>query len=410
MTNSYLARQPILNRRKETIGYELLFRDGPDNAFPAIEDEQATHRLLTDNFLGANAADISAGKKAFVNFPYSSLVKRTPLMFAKESFIIEILETCEPDDALLEAVIELHNHGYTLALDDFMPAPPWQRFLPYIHIIKFDIRAIPISRAGFFIRHHREKGSKLRFLAEKVESHAEFLAARDAGFDLFQGYFFSRPEILRQKTLSPSVITTLRLYQAVSQPEIDLGLIEQLIINDVTLSYKLLRHVNTMTASRAKPISSFKQALAFLGDARLRRFVTFVATSQATEDKPLSLYLLSLQRARFCEYLSQHITPKVNPNQAFLTGLFSLLDSMLDQPIATLINQLSLNKAIRHALIAQHGELGLLLQLAMAYDNADWPRIKQLSQILQVKESVVAERYLESLKWAAHHEQQHNTE
>ncbi|MGF1686660.1 HDOD domain-containing protein [Photobacterium japonica] len=407
--HSYLARQPILNRKKETIGYELLFRDGPNNAFPGVEAEHATHRLLTDNFLGGNSLHVAAGKKAFINFPYSSLIKRTPLMFAKESFIIEILESCEPDDALLDAVMELHHLGYTLALDDFIPSPPWNRFLPYIHIIKFDIRAIPISRAGFFIRHHREKGSPLRFLAEKVESHAEFMAARDAGFDWFQGYFFSRPELLRQKTLSPSALTILRLYQAISQPELDLCHIEQLITNDVSLSYKLLRHVNNITAPRAKSMSSFKQALAFMGETQLRRFVTFVATSQATEDKPLSLYLLSLQRARFCEYLSQHITPKVSANQAFLTGLFSLLESMLDQPIDVIIEQLALNKAIRHALIAQHGELGLLLQLAIAYDNADWPRIRQLSQILHVAESVVAEQYLESLKWATHHEQ-HNTE
>ena len=204
--NSYLARQPVLNREKDTIGYELLFRDGPKNSFPEIGDEQATHRLLTDNFLSTGNNDVTSGKKAFINFPYNSLINRIPLLFPKQSFIIEILETCQPDDQLLDSVIELHRAGYTLALDDFTPTPEWNRFIPYIHIIKFDLRQIPIAKAGFFIRRHKEKGSQITFLAEKVETHEEFVAARAAGFDLFQGYFFSRPEILRKKALKPSAL------------------------------------------------------------------------------------------------------------------------------------------------------------------------------------------------------------
>lgn len=398
--NSYLARQPVLNRNKETIGYELLFRDGPNNCFPDVGDEHATHRLLADNFLTSSTSDVTAGKKAFVNFPYSSLIKRTPLLFPKKCFIVEVLETCEPNDELFDAIVELNIKGYTLALDDFIPSPQWNRFLPYVHIIKFDIRQTPIAKAGFFIRRHREKGSALIFLAEKVETYEEFMCASDAGFNLFQGYFFSRPELLSRKTLKPSALTTLRLYQEISKTEVNFDHIENIIATDVTMSYKLLRHVNNLTITRAKPISSFKQALIYLGERKLRRFVTFVATSHATEDKPLSLYHLSLQRARFCECFSQHISLKINGNQAFLTGLFSLLDSILDQPIETLIDQLSLDPIIQQALIYHRGELGCILRLAIAYDNADWDLIKQLSQTLQVEESVVAELYLDSIKWA----------
>ncbi|MGF1679738.1 EAL and HDOD domain-containing protein [Photobacterium minamisatsumaniensis] len=395
---SYLARQPVMNRNKETIGYELLFRDGPNNAFPNIADEQATNRLLADNFLSSSTTDITAGRKAFVNFPYTSLVNRTPLLFKKQCFIIEILETCEPTDELLEAIIELNQKGYTLALDDFVPSPQWNRFLPYVHIIKFDVRVTPIEKASFFIQYHKK--SKLIFLAEKVETQAEFQQCYDAGFHLFQGYFFSKPEMVRRKTLSPSALTTLRLYKEISQHNVDFDKIEKIIATDVSLSYKLLHHVNNITYTRAKPISSFKQALVYLGEEKLRRFIMFVATSHATEDKPASLYNLSIQRARFCERLSQHLEPKISRNHAFLTGLFSLLDSMLDQPIEVLIEQLPLEVIVRQALVFQQGKLGCLLRLAIAYDNADWQKIKLICQSLNLSESIVAELYLESLKWA----------
>ena len=181
---SYIARQPILNRNKQTVGYELLFRDGPENCFPNIGDEQATNRLLNDNFFSsAGEAQLTSGKRAFVNFPYSSIVSGTPLLFPKQSFIIEILENCEPTDELFEAIKKLHQKGYTLALDDFIPNKQWTRFFPYIHIIKFDIRIISIEKAARFIQFYKEK-TKLRFLAEKVETQEEYQQAYDAGFDL----------------------------------------------------------------------------------------------------------------------------------------------------------------------------------------------------------------------------------
>ena len=403
--NSYLARQPVLNRDKDTIGYELLFRDGPNNSFPEIDEEHATHRLLTDNFLSSGNTDVASGKKAFINFPYGSLINRIPLLFPKESFIIEILETCQPDDKLLQVVQELYQAGYTLALDDFTPSPEWNRFIPFVHIIKFDLRVTPLPKAGFFIRRLKEKGSRITFLAEKVETYDEFMTASEAGFDLFQGYFFSRPEIIRKKTLKPSALTTLRLYQEISRSEVNFAQIEKIIATDVTLSYKLLRHVNNMTYTRAKPISSFKQALVYLGEEKLRRFVSFVATSHAIEDKPESLYFLSLQRARFCEQLSQQMHAKLDCNQAFLTGLFSLLDSILEQPIEALIDQLPLDKPVQHALINRQGYLGGILRLAVAHDQADWHTIKRLCQALNVKESVVAQTHMDSLKWATVFEQ-----
>lgn len=316
-----------------------------------------------------------------------------------------MLESCEPNDDLLLAIQELHQKGYTLALDDFIPTAEWNRFLPFVHIIKFDIRATPIAKAGFFIRRHREQGSKLLFLAEKVETYDEYQAAKQAGFDLFQGFFFSRPEMVQRKTLNPYALTTLRLFSEISQPVVDFDKVERIIASDVSLSYKLLHHVNCMTYTRAKPISSFKQALVYLGEEKLRHFITFVATAHVMEDKPMSLYHLSLQRAWFCERLSMNFPGQIDKNQAFLTGLFSLLDSILDQPIEVLVEQLPLPAQVHQALIKQQGHLGGVLRLVKAYDEANWPQVQRLCQLLGLDESIVAERYMESLKWSADFEQ-----
>ncbi|MEI8596057.1 EAL and HDOD domain-containing protein [Photobacterium sp. Hal280] len=394
---SYLARQPVLDRDKTTIGYELLFRDGPKNCFPDVPPEEATNRLLLDNFFSNGSNDVCSGKLAFVNFPEKSLLKGTPLLFPSHTFVIEVLENCTPSDTLLDSVRDLHQRGYQIALDDFNPSVEWNRFLPFVHIIKFDLQLTPIDKARFFIRRHKDK--PIQFLAEKVETYAEFKEAKAAGFHLFQGYFFSKPEMMQQKTLSPSALTTLRLYQQICQDVVNFDEAEEIIATDLSLSYKLLRHVNAITSNRAVPISSFKQALIYLGEERLRRFISFVATSHVTRDKPPSLYCLSLQRAHLCELLAADISPKLNGNRAFLTGLFSMLDSLLDQPLDVLIPMLPLDISIQDALIHRKGKLGYLLSLVCAYDHADWDQVDTMCSKLGLESEHVANRYLESLEW-----------
>ncbi|MBD8512445.1 EAL domain-containing protein [Photobacterium sp. WH77] len=394
---SYLARQPVLDREKTTIGYELLFRDGPKNCFPDVPPEEATNRLLLNNFFSNGSNDVCSGKLAFVNFPEKSLLKGTPLLFPSHTFVIEVLEDCTPSDTLLETVKDLYQRGYQIALDDFNPSVEWNRFLPFVHIIKFDLQLTPIDKARFFIRRHKDK--PIQFLAEKVETYAEFKEAKAAGFHLFQGYFFSKPEMMQQKTLSPSALTTLRLYQQICQDVVNFDEAEEIIATDLSLSYKLLRHVNAITSNRAVPISSFKQALIYLGEERLRRFISFVATSHVTRDKPSSLYCLSLQRAHLCELLAADISPKLNGNRAFLTGLFSMLDSLLDQPLDVLIPMLPLDISIQDALIHRSGKLGYLLSLVCAYDHADWDQVDSMCSKLGLESEHVANRYLESLEW-----------
>jgi c-di-GMP-related signal transduction protein len=392
---SYVARQPILDTDKNTIGYELLFRDGPKNSFPDIDAEQATSRLLSDQFM--NSCWNTAGNKlAFVNFPYSSLIKLIPTLLPKDKLIIEILEDCEPTDELLQAVVILSKKGYKLALDDFIPDSRWERFLPYIDFIKFDIQVFSLTEAKSFIHNHLSY--KIKFLAEKVETYEEFQQAKKIGFDYFQGYFFSKPEMLQQRVTAPSELVTLQLCKEISTPELDYSAIEKLIASDVSLSYKLLKYVNASSVI-TKTITSFKHAFVYLGQDKLRLFISLMTVAHANQHKPQSLYALSIQRARVCELLVAKGSFKAEPSQAFLMGMFSLLDALLDQPLSQLLTHLPLSDELKLALNEGKGELGHLLNAVQAYEKADWEQVNHYCKILDISETLFASQYAESVKW-----------
>ncbi|EHI9242084.1 EAL domain-containing protein [Vibrio vulnificus] len=395
MKYSYVARQPILDQNRKTIGYELLFRDGPKNTFPEVEPELATSRLLSDHFLSTHYNTLG-NKLGFVNFPYQSLINLVPTLFPKESLVIEILEDCEPTDELYEAIIKLHKAGYHIALDDFVPNRAWKRFLPYIHIIKFDIRIVPIEKAAQFIASLRKL--KIKFLAEKVETYQEFEQAIKAGFDYFQGYFFSRPEMIQKRRINPSFLTVVQLCKEIADEPIDFNEVERLFSIDVTLSYKLMTYVNSGYTLTAK-IKSFRQALIYLGEEKLRRFISLVAVASVHEDKPDSLYSLAVQRARACELLLGHTSTKYDPGQAFLTGLFSLLDSLLDQPLGDIIEDIPVDEEIKLALSERSGQLGTILSTITAYEQANWELASQHQQQLGISEHQLCMAYSKATEW-----------
>lgn len=383
--------------KKKTIGYEVLFRDGPNNTFPEIDPERATSRLLSDHFLSTHYKTLGS-HLGFVNFPYQSLMNRIPTLFPSESLVVEVLEDCEPTDELLEAIKEMSGLGYTIALDDFVPAPEWDRFYPYVSIIKFDIKITSICQAKIFM--DKSHALDIKYLAEKVETYEEFNEAKRAGFDYFQGYFFSRPEMLQKKSLEPSFLTVVNLCKEVSKKNINFTTLERIFAKDVSLSYKLLTYVNSSVYVRAK-IQSFKQALVYLGEKRLRQFVSLVAIASTENNKPDYLYSLSIQRARHCELIAEKckLCSQIEEGSAFLTGMFSLLDSLLDQPLETLVDEMPIDETVKQALVSGDGLLGSVLALSIAYDKADWDRVAQLSRDLHLNEEQIKDSYQEALVW-----------
>jgi EAL and modified HD-GYP domain-containing signal transduction protein len=392
---SYIARQPILDRKQKTIGFELLFRDGPNNTFPDIDPDLATNRLLSEHFLATHYSTIG-DKLGFVNFPYQSLINKVPTLFPKENLVVEVLESCEPTLELLESIKSIADAGYQIALDDFVPHKAWLPFLPYVSIIKIDVQQTPMDKAQRIIEKLENKN--IIFLAEKVETYEEFEQAKKIGFDQFQGYFFSRPQLIRRKQIKPSFLTVVQLCKEIANKQINFDELERLISLDVTLSYKLLTFVNSSYLIRAK-IKSFKQALVYLGEDRLRKFISLVAITSTQDDKPDSLYSLSVQRAKFCELILQDMGSENEQGAGFLTGIFSLLDSLFDQPLADLVEQMPIDHQVKSALTEGTGTLGDVLKLVVSYESANWDEVITLRDKLHLHDERLSKHYDTAIQW-----------
>ena len=399
MTATYVARQPILNRNKNTLGYELLFRDGERNAYPAhIESNRATYRLIVENFLSVGLNPSISSSRCFINFPYQSLIRRLPLSLPKDKVVVEILETCKPTDELLDAVKELYQAGYMIALDDFTSTSEWERFLRYTHIVKLDIMQMGLDEACDLVKAHQ--GKKFSFLAERVETEQEFKQAKEAGFKFFQGYFFSKPQIIKTKYISPEQVIAMELFQEVCKPDVDFQRVESIVAKDVALSYKLLRFVNTMSPRLEVTISSFRQALVYLGQEKLKMFVSLAVASYVSDKKPKELYGLSLQRAQFCQRMSRYQAFAGHTEQAFMIGLFSLLDALLDLSLENLVEQLPLCKSIKVALLRREGPYGTLLALEESFEHADWQQIDEHCADLGLNVEQVKTELTEARRWS----------
>lgn len=400
--DTFVARQPILNAKRQTLGYELLFRDGESNAYPQhIDANRATYRIIVENFLSLGTNPAKSTSRCFINFPQQSLLRLLPLSLPKNKIVVEVLETCIPNDELYEALKQIHSKGYIIALDDFVYKPQWERFLPLVHIVKIDIMATGLEASCALVKERLAMGVKRKFLAERVETEEEFLATRSAGFTFFQGYFFSKPEVVRQRYVSPEHLIAMELFQEVCKPEVNFLKVEQIVARDVALSYQLLRFVNSMSDRIAVPISSFRQALVYLGQDKIKIFVSLAVASYISVNKPRELYTLCLQRAQFFMLMSRDNPFSQYRDQAFLIGLFSMLDAMLDMSLTDLVAQLPLCSTIKQALLERQGPYGQLINLEECYESADWEGMENACQQLNLSMGEVMPRLSEAQRWSS---------
>ena len=394
----YMARQPILDASKNLYGYELLFRDGVANCFPNINADEATSKLITEHHLLMGVEKITGSKKAFINFSADTLIHHFPTSIDPHSMVIEVLETVPISRELLTACRELHRMGYQLALDDHDFDAKWDIFLPYISIIKVDVQQFNLLQISKYIS--RIKHHPVTLLAEKVETAAEYQKLKQMGFTLFQGYFFARPEMLKHKKIASSKLNLLLLIAEASKVELDFDQLSSVVERDLGLSYKLLRFVNSAGFAREKPIGSLKHAMVYMGESELKKFIALLALANLSEDSGSELLNMSMVRARFCDQLAQLNLEPENPPSAFLTGLFSLVDALLEQPLDLLLEDLPILPEIKTALLAKQGQLGQYLQLAKAFEQADWQLQQQLTQQVMKKPVDLSPLYLQAVEWS----------
>ncbi len=392
----FVARQPILQVNKKLFAYELLFRTGMANAFPGIDGGTATSSLLSSSFFTVGIERISGGKMVFINFTEELLLRGTPTLFPQNQVVVEILEDVQPTSEVIAACQGLHQKGYTLALDDFVFRDNLQPLIEIAQIIKIDFRLTPITEIATLLS--QMQGNKCEFLAEKIETHAEFMEAKAMGFHYFQGYFFAKPEILKNKDISPSQLTIMQLICEVNRTEIDSKKLEDLINQDVSLSYKLINYLNSAYFGRLQPISSIKQAIAYIGERGIRMFISLIAASRLVNDKPDELLRISIIRAKFLEQIAVEL--KIDSGEFFMLGLFSMLDAMLDHSMEYLVGQLPLTAQVSDALVKKRGKLAPYLRLVEYFERCDWSNLESQLTDLQISAAKIQDFYLNAVRLA----------
>lgn len=396
---SFVARQAILDENGNPLGYELLFRLGLENRFPDICAEQATRRLIAEQFLSEKIDDLVGAAMCFVNFPETLLEEGLAEGLRQHNLVIEILEDAKPTLRLLNRVKQLHAIGIKVALDDHIPGDDWYEFLPYLHFIKLDLRQLPLAQCRQLIEQY-SRFEALRFIAEKVETREEFEAARRAGFHYFQGYYFQQPQVIRRRLLTTDETTAFELLAAVSEQNINYDRLTGLFSRDLPLTYNLLRYVNSLHLGyKRRSIENLRNAIVYLGQEQLKRFTAMVMTAYIGKKKNRELYRLSIVRARWCELLAGHINQDM-ADDAFMCGLFSLLDVLLERPLADILPQLPVSDSVRQALESGKGQLGFLLGMVREHEQADWARLQRRLDFLGMKPEINARCYEEAVCWS----------
>lgn len=392
----FVARQPIFNLRKEIYAYELLFRTGMSNAFPDIDGEVATTSLLSSSFFTIGIDKISGGKLSFVNFTEELLLKKYPEMFPSNKIMIEILEDVEPTDEVVQVCKDLKANGYQVALDDFVYQERFKELVELADIIKIDFLLSSQDEVVEMVAALSKYKCKL--LAEKVETYEEFELAKEMGFVYFQGYFFSKPEVLKNKEIPSSKLTILQLLNEVNGVDFDVDKLKDLLNQDVSTSYKLLNYLNSAFFNRLQPISSIRQAIAFLGSQGIRQFISLIAIGQLGDGKPGELIRTSIIRARFLELVGKEVNR--DGNELFMLGLFSLIDAMLDNSMDNLINKMPLSDKICEALVNRKGRVFPYLRVVETYEAGNWEEFENCLSEIGCDSSKIVEFYMDSVDWA----------
>jgi len=391
----YVARQPILSANESVYGYELLFRDGVEDCFRSGDSDAASRSTLDASILmGLDV--LCDGRRAFINCTRDILLKDYITLLPPAQATIEILETIEPDDLVVAACKRMRAAGYLIALDDFTANDPRESLADLADIIKVDMRSTSLEERAAIVK---RLGSKnCRMLAEKVETREEFVAAKQAGFVLFQGYFFRRPETMHAREIPANQVNYLRLLQAICRPQLDTRELENIIKGEASLCYRLLRYLNSPIFGLASEIHSIRHALAMLGEREIRRWIRLAATLVACQNKSSDLVLSALVRARFCEVLAPKI--KHGNSDPFLLGLLSLMDVILEVPIGMVLDGISVDHETRDVLLGKENSLTPFYQLMVAQEKADWDTVTLIAGRLHIPETLIAECRWEAMQWA----------
>lgn len=395
----FLARQPIFNKNMEVYGYELLYRNNNmKNLCQFFDAKEASLEVIAASFVVIGLTKLTGGKKAFINFTEDLLQEEFATILPKEDLIIEVLENIEPTKENVAACHNLVNMGYKIALDDFEYRKEFDDLISISSIIKVDFLNSSREDCRKIVDKHHNSG--ILFLAEKIETQQDFEDALKMGYSLFQGYHFCKPVILSAKKIEPLKLNAIQLIKMANQENPNFKEIAKIIEADVSLSFNLLKLVNSVAFARGTRVKSILQAISLLGEREIRKWITLVAVNKISNDKPKELLILSIVRAKFCELLSEKFLLKPYKTELFLLGLFSLMDAMVDVSKNDIFSDMPISEDLKLALIEQRGQFADCYKLMAAYEQTKWEKVVEIAQKYNMLEADIATAYYEAVKWA----------
>jgi len=395
----HVARQPILDQRQKVFGYELLHRASA-SATTCEGDAPAgfaSARVIGDALLAVGLETLTDGHWAFLNLDADSLLSDAATVLAPDQVVLELLEHVPVTPEVVDAVISLSERGYAIALDDFVPGSPAEVLLPFARFVKLDVLALdPVA-----IRDTAQRAltQGVTVIAEKVETHEAFEMARAAGCSLFQGYYFSRPATFSARALPSSHVTQMQLLAALNQPAVSLTEIESLLKRDPSLTYRVLRTVNSAGFGLRRQIQSIREALLLLGLDQVRGWTSVWALA-GLNTGPSELVTMAVIRARCCETIGQDLDGSARGDSLFLLGLCSLLEALLGHPMAQILDDLPLDAEVKAALLGAENQPRRVLDAVVHYERGEWAEAEALADGLGLSVRHLARAYDDALGWA----------
>jgi len=390
----FVARQPVFDEKKEVYGYRLSFRSKFEEYYRALESDTSD----TDLMAFVNFGELTAGKKGFVRFSRELLLMEFPILFPNDTTVAVVPGAMDGDEQTLGRCGDLKRFGYAVALDNFRLPLLDSPLLEVADVVVVDFSQVPPEERQAVCE--QLAGREIQRLAANVDTAEEFDQAATWGYSYFGGEFFTRPVVRPDQEIAANKLTYLQLLREVNGAALSYDEIASLVEQDVALTYKLLRFMNSAWFGLKFEVNSVRHALVLLGPKEIKRWVSLVAVRSTGDDKPEELLIRSLTRAKASEQLGLLVGQEKNASELFLMGMFSVMDALTDKPIEEVLERLPLREDIKTALLGGSGPYRDVYETVLAYERGDWDKLSESATTLKVDEQKVPELFRTSLKWA----------
>ena len=395
----YIARQPIFNKNMSIFGYELLHRRNSANYYVSEDNSGATAELVRNSFLVLDFDNLTDGTRGFINFTQDLLEAEIPNILPKEKVVVEILETVEATDIVIEVCKNLKKEGYILALDDLILDRTDHDYTPLIEIadiIKIEFPTADKQKQRELLKKYK---NKVTFLAEKVETREEFKEAVEMGYSLFQGYFFCEPMMLKSKEIASLNIHLIEILKELQKAEPDFFKITETIEKDLGLTFKLLKMANSIYYGAKCEIASLQQAVVRLGIHEMKRWISILLIKDFENDENSELIKVSLLRGKLLSLMARELKRTLLETDFFFTGVLSSIDIIMDQDMGDILQELAISEDVKKALLGEKGSLRDCLDTVLLYERLEFDQARVKLTEMGIDLGRFTELYIEALKW-----------